>query len=162
MLNSMKRRGFSVAELIIVISIIGILISLGVVNFNNTNLKARDRKRIEDINAIALHLESYYNKNGYYPYDIPINEAEAQSLLVDIDPKNLKAPGQESISLKSTGSASQDLYFYRAQGRSPSYEEIENCNNSYILCRSFTLEVVLEEKNEDGDHKSYKVKSKNQ
>ena len=59
----MNRRGFTITELLIVIVIMGILLTLGVVNLRGSQVNSRDSERKSDIDALALHLESYYS-NG--------------------------------------------------------------------------------------------------
>lgn len=56
----MTRRGFTIVELIITITIMGILLTLAVVNVNATQVSARDDQRKADVEAIANHLESFY------------------------------------------------------------------------------------------------------
>ena len=59
----MTRRGFTIVELIITITIMGILLTLAVVNVGSTQLKARDDKRATSVAAIGNYLDSYYT-NG--------------------------------------------------------------------------------------------------
>ena len=59
----MKQRGFSIVELITVIVILGILISLSAVSVVRSQLVARDKERLDDINAIAGFFEDIA-KNG--------------------------------------------------------------------------------------------------
>ncbi|MDO5344092.1 MAG: prepilin-type N-terminal cleavage/methylation domain-containing protein [Candidatus Saccharibacteria bacterium] len=56
----MKRLGFTVIELLIVIAIMAILLTLGVVSFRNYQAHTRDKERMADIQAIQNYLESIY------------------------------------------------------------------------------------------------------
>jgi len=56
----MKRRGFTIIELIIVVTIMGILLTIGVVNLRGSQANGRDAERKVDVDTIALHLETYY------------------------------------------------------------------------------------------------------
>ncbi len=60
-------RGFTLIELLVVISIIGLLASVGLVALNSALMKARDARRIADINQITKALELYYSNNNHYP-----------------------------------------------------------------------------------------------
>jgi len=57
----MYRRGFSIIELLIVISIMGVLLTLAVVNMRGAQVNARDAERKNDIASIQAYLESFYN-----------------------------------------------------------------------------------------------------
>ena len=69
-LNSLKqnrKKGFTIIELLVVISIIGLLSTISVVVLNGARIKSRDTKRVSDINNIKTALELYFNDKGYYP-----------------------------------------------------------------------------------------------
>ncbi len=53
-------------ELLVVIAIIGILSTLLLLQLNVARQKARDAKRVADVNQIRSALELYYDDNGYY------------------------------------------------------------------------------------------------
>jgi prepilin-type N-terminal cleavage/methylation domain-containing protein len=60
MINIMKRRGFTLIELMVVIVVMGALLILNVVNLRGSQANARDVERKTDIETIASHLETYY------------------------------------------------------------------------------------------------------
>lgn len=59
--------GFTLLELMIAVSIMAIIASIGFVSFNQAQLLARDSKRKQDLRNIAVALEIYYQKNKKYP-----------------------------------------------------------------------------------------------
>lgn len=60
-------RGFTLVELLVVISIIAILSVIGMVVFSGVQKNARDARRRGDIEAIAKALEIYHLTTGSYP-----------------------------------------------------------------------------------------------
>jgi len=65
---SSRKNGFTLVELLIVISIIAILSVVGVTVFSGIQKKARIVKRISDIKAVQTSLEVYYyTHNSQYP-----------------------------------------------------------------------------------------------
>lgn len=57
----MIRRGFTIVELIITITIMSILLTLAVVNVNTTQMNARDDERKTDVQTIGSYLDSFYS-----------------------------------------------------------------------------------------------------
>lgn len=66
-LNTDKRKGFTIVELLIVIVVIAILAAITIVAYNGVQARARDAQRKEDIATIAKAFELYYAQNGTYP-----------------------------------------------------------------------------------------------
>lgn len=62
-----NKNGFTVLELLIVIGIIGVLMIVGVVLLGTARERARDAKRIADLNVLKTHLEEYFFNNNKYP-----------------------------------------------------------------------------------------------
>ena len=62
-----KKWGFSLVELLVVISIIAVLTSVLVANFMGMRERARDAQKIQDLNAIKSALRMYYNDKQSYP-----------------------------------------------------------------------------------------------
>ena len=63
----MKSRGFTLIELLVVISIIGLLSSVVLASLNSARIKARDAKRLADMQQLQTALDFYYDKFGTYP-----------------------------------------------------------------------------------------------
>lgn len=59
--------GFTLIELLVVIAIIGILSTLSVLLFQNIRSKARDAKRLYDLQQLAKAVELYYLENLSFP-----------------------------------------------------------------------------------------------
>ncbi|MDD4135809.1 MAG: type II secretion system protein [Candidatus Shapirobacteria bacterium] len=68
MINNNKKEGFSLFELLIVISIIGILTAVVSVAYSGSQKKTRDTRRVEDMKLIQTAAEQYYSQTSYtYP-----------------------------------------------------------------------------------------------
>lgn len=65
--------GFTLIELLVVISIIGILSTIAMTSLNSARAKARDAKRIQEIEQIITALELYHATYGYYPQYTNLN-----------------------------------------------------------------------------------------
>jgi len=63
------KKGFTIIELLVVVSVIAILsgISLSVLNSKGVRAKARDSQRIGDLKQIQTALELYFTDNRSYP-----------------------------------------------------------------------------------------------
>ena len=67
--NRIKKTGFTLVELLVVISIIGVLTTLLMVNFVGSRERADDSKKIQNLNSLKNALRMYYNDNQIYPTD---------------------------------------------------------------------------------------------
>jgi type II secretion system protein G len=63
----MKKRGFTLMEVLIVIAILGILATMVMANFKASQQKSRDIRRKSDLSQIGKALEIYNNDFGSYP-----------------------------------------------------------------------------------------------
>lgn len=64
----MYKKGFTLIEMLVVISLIGILAALAMVSFSSVQKQARDASRKSDIKQYQTAIESYASKNsGNYP-----------------------------------------------------------------------------------------------
>jgi general secretion pathway protein G len=64
MKNKIKKNGFTLIELIVVVTIIAVLTVVGVISYGGTNKKARDSRRMADLEKIAMALEVYRQDVG--------------------------------------------------------------------------------------------------
>ncbi|OGG01843.1 hypothetical protein A2Z33_01160 [Candidatus Gottesmanbacteria bacterium RBG_16_52_11] len=65
--------GFTLLELLIVISIIGILVAIGVAAYSSAQLKARNSRRMQDIKALTSAAEQYFAaNNSNYPTQVQL------------------------------------------------------------------------------------------
>ncbi len=98
----MVKRGFTIVELIITITIMGILMILAVVSVNSTQVRARDDERRVDIESISSSLETYYRLGddtstlfGRYPTtSVVVSETTIKQQLRDVNINSFIAPGQ--------------------------------------------------------------------
>lgn len=65
--HTSTHRGFTLVELLVVISIIAILTGIIVTNLTSSRAKARDAKRVSDLGQIQLAIELYYDRCKQYP-----------------------------------------------------------------------------------------------
>lgn len=66
----MRKRAFTLVELLIVMAIISIIAAFIVVNLASSRARARDTKRVADLEALDSAINRYYREVGHYP-DLP-------------------------------------------------------------------------------------------
>jgi prepilin-type N-terminal cleavage/methylation domain-containing protein len=117
----MRKRGFTIIELSVVIAFAALLVVLFFIQKINTDAMHRDEQRKEAINAMYYALEEgFYARNGYYPEEI------SEKNLTVMDPQLFTDP--DGINLGVEGSS----YTY----------EPADCENA--KCKEYTLRAVLE------------------
>ncbi len=88
-MSNVQRRGFSLLELLVTISIMGILMALATVSFTTAQKNSRDSRRRADVEGIRKAVEQYYALNTQYPTEC--NNTELVDVLpngLPVDPKN--------------------------------------------------------------------------
>jgi prepilin-type N-terminal cleavage/methylation domain-containing protein len=65
--RDMNHRAFTLVELLVVISIIGLLSSIATVSLSSSRARGRDIKRIADLKQVRIALEAYAIETGAYP-----------------------------------------------------------------------------------------------
>ena len=73
-----NRTGFTIIELVIVITIIAILAGISSFSMINYIASSRDSRRMIDLQAIAVNLDISYKKNGFL---YPMSNASAQDII---------------------------------------------------------------------------------
>jgi prepilin-type N-terminal cleavage/methylation domain-containing protein len=65
------KKGFTLVELIVVITIIAVLTAIGVVSYGGVTKKSRDSRRMTDLEKYRVALEMARQVGGIYPVDLP-------------------------------------------------------------------------------------------
>jgi prepilin-type N-terminal cleavage/methylation domain-containing protein len=156
----MKRRGFTIIELIIVIAIMGILLVLAVVNLRGTQVNARDEQRKANVEAIAQNLEVFYRSGtdgstavGEYPPTTLIGIET--DILRDLDTKSLISPNYSTSAFVAATNATEtaigvtpspdvtpgtdDRYIYQPMKTNDGGATWTLCTSSVDECRRFNL-----------------------
>ena len=117
----MRKRGFTIIELSVVIAFAALLVVLFFIQKINTDAMHRDEQRKEAINAMYYALEEgFFAQNGYYPEEI------SEKNLTVMDPQLFTDPDGLNLGV---------------EGSSYSYEPAD-CENA--KCKEYTLRAVLE------------------
>lgn len=149
----MKRlAGFTLVELLVTISVMVILLTLGSVALTGYQVNARDEERKTDVGVITQQLEAYYNTNGEYPAtDVMNTESAVDSALPDIDPRALRdplTPTTATMSFAVATSTSVPSVASLNNGKTYLYQPLTSantlCNASSLECRKFNLYYTLE------------------
>jgi prepilin-type N-terminal cleavage/methylation domain-containing protein len=69
----MKKNGFTFVELLVVITIIGVIFAAGIVSFTTVSKNSRNARRSADLEAIRQALEMCRSIDGVYPGSIAGN-----------------------------------------------------------------------------------------
>jgi prepilin-type N-terminal cleavage/methylation domain-containing protein len=165
----MRTRGFTIVEVVVTITIMGILLTLAVVGVGATQQQARDNERVADVEAFAAHLESFYrigkdsnSRLNRYPSTglIDSGVSSITTNLRDIDLKSVTAPGLtnplDTLKIAPNNSLTQtptkDEYIYQ-----PLQGDGSLCTGSTQDCRKYYIYYFLE-----GDSTVHVYSSKNQ
>lgn len=111
---STNKKGFTLIELMVAVSIVAILAAIGLTSYYNSQKAARDAKRISDIQEVQKALEQYYAINGGYP---------------------AVAAGSGSVAVSALTAVSSNSYFPSGTPPSdPNKAEVGNYEYTYYSC----------------------------
>ncbi len=79
--NLEARQGFTLVEILIVVSIIGMLASIVLVGLGSFRSRGRDARRAADLREVQNALELYYSKENSYPHDVGDWEGLGEALV---------------------------------------------------------------------------------
>lgn len=117
---STNSEGFTVIELLVLVLVVVAVGVVAVTNIRNVRAENRDTAGKTDINAVYYQLESFYEKNGYYPDKV------ATEQLKGIDPGIVTD------------------YLGKSIGQSGSIYTYKPASCSEAKCKSFELSAKLE------------------
>lgn len=119
----MKKHGFSIIEVVIIVAILGILLTLGVIGTSSLLVNGRDEERKTDAQTIATYFETFYS-SGITTTDSAvavtnmITNPSFEAGLTDVGGSsatvvrstNWAADGQYSISITPNSSSTSDSF----------------------------------------------------
>lgn len=141
------KKGFTLVELLIVISIIAVLSVVGLVSYTNFLKNSRDAKRQSDIKFIQSALEQYFADQKYYPLSNTTATCVNGTFKISCP---LKSPGGTRVYLNNipgdpiNGTITQYVYtpLYVNTMVVPNF--VSACNDPTVLCNNYCLFVRLE------------------
>jgi prepilin-type N-terminal cleavage/methylation domain-containing protein len=77
--------GFTLIEILVVVSIIGFITTIVLVSLNSARAKAKETAGIQQLKQVKNAINMFFSDNGYYP-EGNINDLE--SILAGINPDN--------------------------------------------------------------------------
>lgn len=130
--------GFTIIELLVVITIVGILSSAVMLSLNSARQRGRDAQRIADIRHIQIALGQYYDKYDRYPATIGpatnsslVTEGFLPSMPTDPLSRNMY-PYAAFVSTVSAGTAICSSYHVGADLEVSSNSELRTDSDTHV------------------------------
>jgi len=102
-----RNRGFTLVELLVVISIMVILTAVAAISFNKAQISGRNSRRKEDMRNVQSAAEQYYMLNKVYPINTTTAWMGLDGQMVlqqfPVDPKNSGGYVYTTSTLSTTG-----------------------------------------------------------
>ncbi|MBU0672468.1 MAG: type II secretion system GspH family protein [Candidatus Margulisbacteria bacterium] len=109
----MKRRGFTIIELLIVMAVIALLVGIAIPSFRAVQDQAKVARAQGDLRVMKLAMEDYYINNNSYPAD---DANQAQTILLGVS-----NPVLESNIYDPFGATTTTLYEYKISANGSYY-----------------------------------------
>lgn len=141
--KSAVKKGFTLVELLVVISILAILSAIGFISYQTVIKSGRDGKRQSDLRIIQSALEQYHNDQGFYPtasgLDTALGGSPPPAFTSGIGNPSPPSPIKTYINAlpQDPQASPQPRYKYEALPATP-------CDNSATKCTSYCLYAKME------------------
>ena len=121
-----RQKGFSLLELLVAMTILAVLGTIGFVQFKKNTALARHQKAIDNVKTIGNGLDQYYLKHGMFP-DLGSYEAmvEANSPLVKEHFIPPNAPSKDPWGQALEGTSTKGNYVLKCAGDPGNQEEFK-------------------------------------
>ena len=137
------RKGFTLAELLVVMTIISLLSSIATVSYTSARMKGRDGRRLGDMDALRTALELYYQNFDAYPSD---NNPGEEGLI--LGQKGATVLSEAGFSDKISGYSYLESVPHNPLGGGTDYTyrslESDGSDCDSARCPMYTVEFVLE------------------
>lgn len=108
------KKGFTLVELMVVITVIAILMTIAIVSFTRIQKQARDTKRKADVRTLETALQAYYTENQAYP--LSTSATAATTALAGLAPNYIPSIPTAPLGSTSTGGNTNYMYVTDALG----------------------------------------------
>jgi len=133
----MKKRGFTLVEVLVVVFIIGLLASVVLVGLGTFRARGRDTRRVADLRSMQTVLELYYAKRGQYPVSGNWSDLESAVVGAGVGVDGLPNDPASGQSYLYGSSANQQRYVLGVEledGDHPVLRDDVDSNNYGITC----------------------------
>jgi prepilin-type N-terminal cleavage/methylation domain-containing protein len=140
-----KFKGFTMIEILVVISIIGFLSAAAFYSFNIARSRSRDTKRVSDVSSLTKAFEIYFNEHNSYPDaggDEQCVNSTSLAVLAMINANILKSNVEDPIWTNKPS----DINNHEAQGASSNF-----CYYYYAEPSTYVLSYYLETNSDAGN-----------
>jgi len=133
----MRKNGFTMIELLVVLAILGLLLTLGLNTYSRSLSRGRDAKRVEDMKQIQKGFELYYSINDS---EYPMNPAGPLVSTVFDDEQFFPTglPVAPANGLDYVGESDGSIYMVCAGLENPDNYGNAGCTNNDITTCDFT------------------------
>lgn len=134
----LKNPGFTLVELLVVISIIAILVAVTSGSFLNSQKRSRDTSRKTELKALSDALNMYYADNGKFPTSEMINGLiSSQGEFADTSNPNNKIIYMKKVPKGNASNVKPILYKVSTTGKSfRLYTNLENSDDGSCISPS--------------------------
>lgn len=146
-----QRNGFTLVELMIVISIITVMSLTGTVVLGKPQKHSRDQKRVRDLNSISQAIELYFRDNNTYPGNVGFVYVSTDSQPWISGPGNPVVPTyMASLPIDPLNSGSYVYWYFPLISVSPT--QSPSCSGIPLKIISYALIATMESDQPTGSY----------
>jgi prepilin-type N-terminal cleavage/methylation domain-containing protein len=138
--HTLKQRGFTTIEIVLVLVIIGILGTLVITTRAGVQENQRNTERQRDIKELRDGLEGYFANANQYPTLANLNDSTWRTTnLKALEPATFQDPSDKTTPAKLVDKPAPHVYTYSVTSASGA-----PCGSATVPCTQYTLTATLE------------------
>ncbi len=144
-----KEQGFTLVEILIMLVLVGVLITIVMLDYSGAKARSRNDTRITAIKSLQDYIEKFYSQNTYYPSLADMNNPSWLATNLKSVTPSMYADPSWTASNKACTKNNQPILLSKSEPGCYGYDPTNSgvsCEADDTTCSDYTLTATLEDR----------------